>query len=348
MARRGYWGAVLPKEYGGLDLDMISYGLLAEELARGSSSVQCLLTVHTMVSRALLRWGSRQQKEGLLPALASGGLLAAFALSEPNVGSDAKSVETTATPSGDGYVLDGRKRWITSGQLAGLFLVVARCEGQPTAFLVRRGTPGLTVKPIRGMFGSRASMLAELHLDGCRVAKEDVVGRIGFGFSHVASAALDHGRYSVAWGCVGIAQACLEASLEYAGERRQFGACLKDHQLIQQMISGMITNLKAARLLCLQAGYLRDAGDPRAIMETSIAKYFASTAAAKAAGDAVQIHGANGCSGDYPVQRYLRDAKVMEIIEGSSQMQQVTISQYGFQEYAPARPRAGAAGASAA
>jgi glutaryl-CoA dehydrogenase (non-decarboxylating) len=180
--------------------------------------------------------------------------------------------------------------------------------------------------------GVRASMLAELHMEDCRVPKENLLGRVGFGFSHVASSALDYGRYSVAWGCVGIAQACLEACLRYTDERQQFGAYLKDHQLIQQMITDMITNVKAARLLCYQAGFLKEAGDPRAVMETSIAKYFASKAAVQASSAAVQIHGANGCSSAYPVQRYLRDAKIMEIIEGSTQIQQITIARYAEQQ----------------
>jgi glutaryl-CoA dehydrogenase (non-decarboxylating) len=182
------------------------------------------------------------------------------------------------------------------------------------------------------VLGLRASMLAELRLEGCRVPRENVVGRAGFGFSHVASTALDHGRYSVAWGCVGIAQACLDACLRYTSERRQFGSYLKDHQLIQQMLTDIITNVRAARLLCLNAGCLRDAGDPRAVVETTIAKYFASTSAARAAHDAVQIHGANGCGSEYPVERYFRDSKIMEIIEGSTQMQQVTIAKCADEE----------------
>lgn len=177
-------------------------------------------------------------------------------------------------------------------------------------------------------------MLAELHLDNCQIPQENIVGRLGFGFSYVASSALDYGRYSVAWGCVGIAQACLEACIRYTSERKQFGVYLKEHQLIRQMIAEMIANVKAARLLCYQAGYLKDIGEPRAIFETSIAKYFASTMVTKVANDAVQIHGANGCSSEYPVERYLRDAKIMEIIEGSTQIQQITIAEYGYQEYA--------------
>ena len=175
-------------------------------------------------------------------------------------------------------------------------------------------------------------MLAELHFKDCRIPQENLVCREGYGFSHVASTALDCGRYSVAWGCVGIAQACLEACLRYTSQRKQFDVYLKDHPLIRQLISDAIANVKAARLLCYQAGYLKDIGDPQSIMETSIAKYFASTIATKVANDAVQIHGANGCSSEYDVQRYLRDTKIMEIIEGSTQIQQLTIAEYGYQE----------------
>jgi alkylation response protein AidB-like acyl-CoA dehydrogenase len=332
VARRGYLGAALPEEYGGGGMGMMSCGLLNEEFGRGCSSLRSLLTVHGMVGQALLKWGGRELRARWLPRLAAGETLAAFALTEPQVGSDAARVETSARPEGDAYVLDGRKRWITFGQIAHLFLVFAQCEGKGAAFLVERDSPGLSVTPISGMLGVRASMLAELRFEGCRVPRENLVGRVGFGFSHVAAAALDFGRFTVASGCVGIGQASLEASLKYAAERRQFGAPLKDHQLIRQMLTSMMANVRAARLLCYRAGYLRDAGRPEAILETSIAKYFASTAATKAASDAVQIHGANGCSADYPVQRYLRDAKIMEIIEGSTQMQEITIAPYGYQE----------------
>ncbi|MGZ4164196.1 MAG: acyl-CoA dehydrogenase family protein, partial [Tumebacillaceae bacterium] len=234
---------------------------------------------------------------------------------------------------GDHYVLNGKKKWITYGQIADVFLFFAQVDGKPSAFLVESNTPGLTVHPIKGIYGTRASMLAELHLEECRIPKGNLLGREGFGFPYVALSALDYGKYSVAWGAVGVGQACLEASLQYTSERKQFDQYLKEFQLIQEMLTEMVTNVKAARLLCLQAGYLRENGDPRALNETSVAKYFASRMANKAANDAVQIHGANGMSMDYPVQRYLRDTKVSEIIEGSSQMQQMTIAQYGFQEH---------------
>ena len=331
VGQQGYLGAMIPKESGGMGLDMITFGLLNEEFGRGCSSMRSLLTVHSMVSYAILRWGSKQQKATWLPLLAVGKRIGAFGLSEPNVGSDAKSVETTATLDGSEYVLQGTKRWTTYGQSADLFLIFARCKGNVSAFLVERDTPGFSTTPILGMLGTRASMVAELHLQECRIPKENLIGGLGFGLASVATSALDIGRYSVAWGCVGIIRACLEACIEYTSQRRQFGVYLKEHQLIQQMVTNMITNLKAARLLCFQAGYLKDMGDPSTVMETWIAKYFASTTATKTALDAVQIHGANGCHSSHPVQRYLRDAKCMEIIEGSTQIQQITIAGSGYQ-----------------
>jgi len=332
LRERRYLGSNVPVEHGGVGRDMIDYGLLTEEIARGCSSVRSLLTVHDMVAHAVLRWGSPAQRQRWLPALARGEVLAALALSEPNAGSDAKSVETIAVDAGDGWVLDGRKKWTTFGQLAGLFLVLAQCDGQPTAFLVERESPGLAVRPLQGVWGTRASMLAELTFAGCRVPRESLLGRIGFGLSHVVAAALEHGRYSVAWGAVGIGQACLDACRRYTAERRQFGVPLADHQLIRRMLTDMIVDVRAARLLCLRAGWLRDQRDPGAFMETMAAKYFASTMAVRAANDAVQIHGANGVSDDYPVGRYLRDAKVTEIIEGSTQIQQITLPLFDFQE----------------
>lgn len=331
LAQRGFLGMVVPKESGGSGTDMITFGLLNEELGRGCSSVRSLLTVHSMVAYAIHKWGSKRHKETWLPRLIPAERIGAFALSEPNIGSDAKSVETTAQLDGERYLLNGRKKWITFGQIADLFLIFAQLEGKPSAFLVERDSPGLATKPISGLLGTRASMLAELHLENCEIPKANLIGGVGFGLATIATSALDIGRYSVACGSVGIAQACLEASVEYSKTRKQFGSYLKDHQLIRHMITDMLTNVKAARLLCYQAGYLKDIGAPSTVMETLIAKYFASTTAVKAASDAVQIHGANGCSADYPVQRYLRDAKVMEIIEGSNQIQQILIAKYAYE-----------------
>jgi glutaryl-CoA dehydrogenase (non-decarboxylating) len=326
IAGARYLGAVAPAAYGGLDLDPISFGLLCEAFGSACASARSLLTVHTMVLQALLRWGSAPAKEAWARRLATGETVSAFALTEPDAGSDARSLKSTAVAKGDGYFLNGRKKWITFGQVAGVFLLFARLEDDMAAFLVERDSPGLSIEPIRGLSGCRASMLAELHLENCHVPASHLVGRPGFGWSAVAAMALDHGRYSVAWGCVGLAQACLDATVAYAGQRRQFDAYLLEHQLVQQMVADMATGTEAARLLCYQAGYRRQAGDPEAVPATSMAKYFAASTASRVAADAVQIHGANGFTAAYPVERHWRDAKIMEIIEGSTQMQQVMIA----------------------
>jgi glutaryl-CoA dehydrogenase (non-decarboxylating) len=333
LRARDYLGSNVAGKFGGVGRDMITYGLLTEEVARGCSSVRSLLTVNDMVAHAIQRWGSAEQRQRFLPALARGRMLAALALSEPNAGSDAGSVETTAVDSSGGWVLNGHKKWTTFGQIAGLFLVLAQFEGQPTAFLVEREAAGLTVRPLQGVWGTRASQLAELTFEECCIPRGNLIGRIGFGLSHVVGAALDHGRYSVAWGAVGIGQASLDACRRYTAERRQFGVPLADHQLIRRLLTDMIVNVRAARLLCLRAGWLRDQRDPGAQMETMAAKYFASTTAVRAANDAVQIHGANGMSDEFPVGRYLRDAKVTEIIEGSTQIQQIALPMFDFEEF---------------
>ena len=326
LRESGYLGAPVSVEAGGGGLDAITYGLLTEELARGCSSVRSLLTVHDMVALAVWRWGSRELKTNIGGAAARAELLCALALTEPEVGSDAAGVQTEARAEGDGYVLNGRKKWITYGQIADLFLTLVRCEGKLTAFLVPADAEGFARRPLRGIVGTRASLLAELEFNDCFVPASHLVGRIGFGLSHVVGAALDHGRYSVAWGAVGIAQACLDACLEYTSFRKQFGVELAQHQLVQRKLTNMITDTRAARLLCYRAGYLRQNGDPGAASETLVAKYFASRAAVRAANDAVQLHGANGLTDDYPVARYLRDARVTEIIEGSTQIQQISIA----------------------
>jgi len=343
LVEQGFLGLTVPSEFGGAGRDMITLGLLAEELGRGCSSLRSLLTVHTMVAQSILRWGSRDQKAQWLPRLASGQLLGALALSEPNIGSDAGGIETIATPTPTGYVVRGTKKWTTYGQIADLFLVFARCEGKPLALLVEKNSPGLSTEPLLDLLGTRASMVATVHLQDCVVPKENLLGRVGLGISHIANSALDSGRYTVAWGCVGIAQACLEASIVYSSERRQFGVLLKDHQLIRRMVTDMLTGVTAARLLCLQAGRLKDAKDPESLAATSMAKYFAADLAMKSSTSAVQLHGANGCSREYPVQRFFGDAKIMEIIEGSTEIHQSTLADYGYQEYGALLERAGRA-----
>ena len=339
LAATGWLGGTVAREHGGAGMDWVTFALLCEELGRACSSIRSLVTVHAMVCYAVGRWGSAAQRRRWLPQLASGAAIGAFGLSEPDAGSDVASIATTARADGDGYLLQGRKSWTTYGQIAELFLVVARVEGQPVALLVERGAPGLVVEPLEGVTGTRASMLATLRLDGCRVPRENRLAGPGFGVA-VALSSLEVGRLSVAAGCVGIVRACLDASLAYAAGRRQFGVAIAEHQLVQRMIADMATGWRAARLLTLRAAALRDAGSPDAGNESFVAKYFASTAATRAALDAVQLHGANGCTDRYPVERYLRDSRVMEIIEGSTQIQQVTIAAHELR-HAGRTPEAG-------
>jgi glutaryl-CoA dehydrogenase (non-decarboxylating) len=317
MVKAGYVGSMLPTQYGGMGLDNLTCGILNEEIGRGCSSARSLLTVHGMVSLAILRWGTEQQRNHWLPRMASGTVLAAFGLTEPGAGSDAKNIETTAVLDGDEYVLSGRKKWITVAQLADLFLIFAKCDGKPAAFLVERESPGLTV-------------IAEVVMDDCRIPKHHLLGQVGMGLTHIALPCLDYGRFTIACGCVGLAQACLEAAVEYGSTRVQFGRPLQDNQLVQKMVTEMAVQVKAARLLCYKAGYLRDAGDPDSIMETWTAKYFASTMLMKIVSDTVQIHGANGCHNGYPVERYFRDAKINEVIEGTTQMHEMLIAEQEF------------------
>jgi glutaryl-CoA dehydrogenase (non-decarboxylating) len=331
LGAQGYLGATIPESYGGRGMDQVSYGLLNEEIGRACSSTRSLITVHSsLTAETLLRCGSKAQKEHWLPLLAKGAKLAAFGLSEPEAGSDAAGIKTSYREVNDGYVLNGVKKWITFAQIADLYVIIAQGEQGITAFLVERNTPGLTIQPINGILGTRASMLAEIHLKDCIVPPENILGRKGWGLSQIVNTALDNGRYSVACGSLGIARACLEDSIHYSKNRSQFGQLLKDHQLTKQKITNMVTEVKAATLLCRNAGYLRDKKNPDSIIQTSMAKYYASRIANTIAADAVQLHGAMGCHDSISIQRYFRDAKVMEIIEGSTEIQQILIADHSI------------------
>lgn len=332
LVARGYLAPWLPESYGGTAMDLVTYGLLTEEVGFACSSTRSLLTAHGMTVQAIFKCGSRDQKRELLPLLARGERLSAFAISEPNVGSDAGNPETIAVPVGGNYSITGEKTWVTFGQRADIFLLLAACEGKPTAFLVDRESPGLDVTPISGMLGTRGALLAKLSFKACHVPMERRLGQEGAGFTMVVSTALGHGHYSVAWGCVGLIRACLSESTKYTSTRHQFGLELRHHQLVKRIITNMRTDLRCADLLCRHSGQLKNQGDPRAFMETMMAKYFASTAAKRAADNAVQLHGGVGCSDLYPVERFYRDAKIMEIIEGSSQILQAMISDYAYQQ----------------
>ena len=327
LAGAGYLGATISADHGGPGMDEVTYGLLCEEIGAGCSSVRSLVTVQNMVACTIARWGTAAQRDEWLPRLASGAAVAAFCLTEPDTGSDAAAVQTSFDDEGDAWAITGRKLWVTFARRADVFLVVGRSDAGPVAALVPRSCAGLSLRPVDGQLGLRAAMLAEVVLEGCRVPKGATVARPGFGFSHVASTTLDHGRYSVAWGCVGIARACVEASAAYASERVQFGAPLRDHQLVRRMLADMQVGTDAARLMCIEAGRLRAASDPRSIEATMAAKYFASTILPRVTNDAVQVHGANGVDPAYGVERCFRDAKIMQIIEGTDQMHQINLAE---------------------
>ncbi|WP_118974717.1 acyl-CoA dehydrogenase family protein [Taibaiella koreensis] len=329
LAAQGYLGVTIPAEYGGRGMDQVSYGILNEAIGRACSSTRSLITVHSsLTAETILRWGTKEQKDKWLPLLAQGTKLAAFGLSEPGAGSDTSNIQTAYQKQADGFLLNGVKKWITFAQIADLYVIVARGANGITAFLVERNTPGLRIQPLDGILGTRASLLAEIHLTDCLIPAENVLGREGWGLQQIVNTALDNGRYSVACGSLGIARACLEDSIQYTRNRNLFGSLLKDHQLTKQKITNMVTEVKAASLLCLNAGYLRDKKDPDSIIQTTLAKYYASRIANTIASDAVQLHGAMGCHDSLSIQRYFRDAKVMEIIEGSTEIQQILIADH--------------------
>jgi len=332
MGELGLLGGPVPVEYGGAGLDYISHALVTEEIGKACSSVRTTISVQiSLVELTLARWGTEQQKRRYLPALCSGKLIGCFGLTEPNAGSDPSSMETSAVADGDHWVLNGRKTWISNGGVAGFAIVFAQTDRSKGnrgigAFLVERGTPGFSTRDIHGKLGLRASNTGELIFDDCRIPKDQVLGRIGEGFK-VAMSALDNGRYSVAAGCVGICQGCVEACVRYAKERKQFGRPIGSFQLVQDLIARMIVDTDAGRLLVLRAGHLKNQG-VRCTREVSIAKYFASEAAVRCALDAIQVHGSYGYSNEYPVERYLRDAKVATIYEGTSQIQKLLIASH--------------------
>lgn len=334
MAERGYLAATFPKEYGGLELDPVHYGLLTEEIGKACCSTRALLTVQTsLVGETLLKWGSTGQKETWLPLIARGEKIGAFALSEPGIGSDARGVQTSYKKTGGRYIINGRKKWITFGAIADVFIVIASQAGQVTAFVVERDRRGLKASSIKGMLASRASSIAEIEFCDVEVPEDNIIGRPGSGYPHVVGWALDHGRYSIAWAGVAVAQEALEAMIRYARTRSQFGKKIYNFQLVQGIIGDSVTRVHAARALCLSAGEMRKSGAADAAAETSMAKYFASQAAMEVARAAVQIHGGSGCSRDYPVERLYREAKALEIIEGTSQIQQGIIAKFGLRKY---------------
>ena len=328
LAELGFLSAALPEEHGGMGLELVSYALVVEEIGRADSNVRGIVSVSNgLYGKSVARWGTDEQKARLLPALAAGEELGCYALTEPGAGSDPGGLETRAERDGDDWVLSGQKIFITLGSWAAHALVFAR-TGEPgprgiTCFIVPTDAPGFEARPIKGKLGLRAQDTAELFLDGVRVSDSDRLGDLGAGFK-VAMSALDHGRISLGAGCVGIAQGCLDASIAYTKARTQFGRPVASFQLVQELLADIAVETEAARLLVWRAAATADRGE-RHTVEASFAKYFASETAVRAANAAVQAHGGYGYVDEYPVGKYLRDARVTTLYEGTSQIQKLLI-----------------------
>lgn len=334
MGQLGFLGSILPEEFGGGGLDPLSYGLLTEEIGKGCPSTRALLTVHTsLVGETLAKLGTPEQKQRWLPPMARGEKIACFALTEPNVGSDAAAIETSYREENGVFVINGRKRWITYGAIADYVVVLASKNGIPSAFLVERGTPGFQSQPIKGLMACRGAHLAELTFDEVRVPKENLIAQEGGGFSFVANQALFYGRYSIAWAGIALAGAAIEEMCTYARTRKQYGRVIGLHQLVQGLIADAVTAQHAGRALCERIAHLRSVDHDDAVMETNIAKLYTSRAAMEITTQAVQVFGGVGCSNRYPVERLFREAKVLEIIEGSTQIQQMMISTFALRRY---------------
>lgn len=317
----GYLGVTVPRHYGGQGASVQTFGLLNEAVGRGSSALTDVITCQAMVTTALLKWGTAEQRTQWLPLLASGKAIGAFALTEPGAGSDTQAMVTRFSPArGHDLILTGCKKWISCAQFADLFLVFGTLDQNPVAAIIPRHAPGLTIEPIRELLGFRAAGLGQLHFDSVRVPAAAIVGRAGFGLSHVASVALHIGRISTACSAAGLLRGCVEESVRYAATRMIGRQAAGDLGMIRTLLTRMATDAEAARLLCLDACQAEDERDPAAVEKALMAKYFASTAAVRAAADAVQIRGASGCHASSAVSRYYRDAKILEIIEGTTQI----------------------------
>ena len=320
LGTSGYLGCCLPAEYGGRGWDTVTFGLLNEALGRESPALAGVLTVQTMVSMALLKWGTQEQKSDWLPALARGELIGAFALTEPGAGSDIQGLATEFAPERGGFVLNGSKKWISCGQMAEVFLVFGKLQQRPLACLVPRDAAGLEVEPIHELMGFRAAGLAEVRFNDVKVSSANLVGKPGFALSHVAPVGLQYGRISTACSGLGLLRGCVEDSIAYAARRRIGDRGVGELGMIRSLIAAMGTDLEAARLLCHEACRAQDDHLPEAFDRALMAKYFTARAAVRAASDAVQIWGAAGCHGSSPVSRFYRDAKILEIIEGTTQV----------------------------
>ncbi len=343
MAEQGLLGICVPVKYGGAGMDYISLGIACEELERVDTSARVIMSVHVgLNSMTLMQWATEEQKQRYLVPQAMGELIGTYALTEPNAGSDAAAIQTTARKEGDTYILNGEKMWISLADVADSFIIIAYTDRSKkhygmSAFIVDRDTPGLSTGTIHGKLGVRAGNTGFISMQDVAVPAANLLGQEGEGFK-IAMSALDNGRFTVAWGAVGLTQACLDASTKYANEREAFGVCIGQHELVQQMIARMIQRVEAGRLLCLKAGWMKNQG-LRNTRETSLAKWYACDASFDSAADAVQIHGAYGYSDEYDVERYLRNSKGAVIYEGSREIHQIMQAQYalGYRQDRPLR-----------
>jgi alkylation response protein AidB-like acyl-CoA dehydrogenase len=329
--KEGFLGLPVPEKYGGMGMDYVSYGLMTEEINRICSSTRTLFSVQvSLVSLTILKWGTEEQKQAYIPKLCTGDYIGCYGLTEPDAGSDAANQQTRARKDGDDYLLSGQKVWISNGTIATHALIFATVDpalGHKgiTCFIVDTKSPGFKAQKIEGKLGLRASDTASLFLDEVRVPQANILGKVGEGFK-IAMSALDNGRFSVAAGAVGVVQGCLDECTKYAMQRKTFGKPIGEHQQVQAMIADMVVEAEAGRLLYLRAAHLKNKG-VRNTLETSLAKYFCGEAANRAAHNAVQIFGGYGFSDEYPVERYFRDAKILNIYEGTREVQRIIIAQ---------------------
>lgn len=343
MGEAGILGLPIPEEYGGLGLDYVSLALACEELEYVDTFLRVIMSVHVgLNSLSLWQWATEEQRQRWLAPQATGEKIATFALTEPNAGSDAGSIESTVVKDGDSYILNGAKMWISLADVADHFLVFASSDRSQkhkalSAFIVERGMEGLTTGSIKGKLGVRAGNTGELAFNNVRIPAENRIGEEGEGFK-IAMSCIDQGRFTVAAGAVGLTRAALDASVRYANERETFGVPIGNHQLVKQMIAKMVAGEQASRLLVMQAAELKNRGI-RNTKETSLAKWYACDVALQAADDAVQVHGSYGFSNEYPVERYLRNARGAVIYEGTREVHTLLQADYalGYREDRPLR-----------
>ncbi|MDK2123464.1 acyl-CoA dehydrogenase family protein [Parachitinimonas caeni] len=325
LASKGWLGGLAKPENGGLGFDATTFGLLNMAIGAGSGSLTGLLNVHSMVLKTIEDWGTAEQKQRFLPALVKGELLGAFAQTEVAAGGDSTNLGTRFEVQGDALTITGQKTWITYAQIADLFLVFGKLQGLDTAVLVPRSTPGLTVTPKKNMLGFKSAGLAILDFADCKVPVSHIVGKPGFGQSLISTAALDYGRISVAWAALGVQQAALAASAHRARARSTFGTLLADQGIIRGYLADMSGNLLASQLVCLSATRAKEAREEDALEQILQAKLLASQRAGEAADKAVQIHGGHGCDEANGVSRLYRDAKILQVVEGSNELQKMLI-----------------------